>query len=166
MQNFPLEIAHLTPVGGYWPVGSEIDSRPLMAAFAKAGREIALPRLDRREGPARFLAWSAGDSLTPDAFGIPSPLAGARELRPALLLVPLLAFDRRGRRLGQGAGIYDRILAALRPQGPVAIGLAHAVQEMDAVPAGPLDATLDWVVTEKEAIRCGHRQSAVGNPQS
>jgi 5-formyltetrahydrofolate cyclo-ligase len=93
-------------------------------------------------------------------------LAGARELRPALLLVPLLAFDRRGRRLGQGAGIYDRILAALRPQGPVAIGLAHAVQEMDAVPAGPLDATLDWVVTEKEAIRCGHRQSAVGNPQS
>jgi 5-formyltetrahydrofolate cyclo-ligase len=155
MENFPLEIAHVTPVGGYWPVGAEMDPRPLMAAFAKAGRQVALPRLATRDGPARFLLWRDGQPLAPDAFGVPSPLSSSGEVAPSLLLVPLLAFDRGGRRLGQGAGIYDRILAAMKPSGVLAVGLAHATQEMDVVPAGPLDASLDWVVTDREAIRCG-----------
>jgi len=154
LEHFPSEIAHITPVGGYWPTGSELDPRPLMAAFAKAGSQLALPRLDVRDGPARFLRWQAGEPLTADAFAVPSPLAAAPELRPRLLLTPLLAFDRGGRRLGQGAGIYDRIIAALRPQGVLAVGLAHASQEVELVPVGPFDATLDWVITDREAINC------------
>ncbi|HWA00464.1 MAG TPA: 5-formyltetrahydrofolate cyclo-ligase [Caulobacterales bacterium] len=153
MEAFPLDLAQLTPVAGYWPVGGEIDPRPLLAALAKAGREIALPRMETRAGPARFFAWRTGEALTADAFGVPSPPVG-RELRPRLILTPLLAFDRAGHRLGQGGGHYDRILAVRRAEGALAVGLAYSEQEMQAVPAGPLDAPLDWVVTEREAIRC------------
>lgn len=154
MERFPVELARFDPIGGYWPVGGEMDPRPLLAALAKAGRTIGLPRLETRTGPAAFLRWDDG-ALSADAFGVPSPPMTAREVAPKLLLVPLLAFDRVGRRLGQGAGIYDRVLAALKPVGVVACGIAYAAQEMDLVPAGALDETLDWVVTEKEAIRCG-----------
>ncbi|MES1202786.1 MAG: 5-formyltetrahydrofolate cyclo-ligase [Pseudomonadota bacterium] len=153
MEMFPLELAHLTPVAGYWPVGGEIDPRPLLAAFAKAGRDIALPRMETRAGPARFFAWHAGEALSADAFGVPSPPIGA-EMKPRLILVPLLAFDRAGGRLGQGGGHYDRILGLYRAQGAVAVGLAYAEQEMPRVPTGPHDAPLDWVVTSREAIRC------------
>jgi len=154
MENFPIEPAALNPIGSYWPIGSEMDPRPLMAALAKAGRTIALPRAEARDAPVRFLAWD-GVVLTPDAFGAPSPPREAKEIAPRLVIVPLLAFDRTGGRLGQGGGVYDRTLAALRPRGVLAIGLAYAAQELDSVPAGPEDQPLDWVITEQEAIRCG-----------
>lgn len=153
MEAFPMELAGLTPVAGYWPVGGEIDPRPLLAALAKAGRQIALPRVETRAGAAKFYAWNVGEALSADAFGVPSPPPG-QELHPHLILVPLLAFDRAGHRLGQGGGHYDRILARYRPEGAIAAGLAYAEQELKAVPAGPLDAPLDWVITPSEAIRC------------
>lgn len=153
IENFPIELARLTPVAGYWPVGGEIDCRPLLAALAKAGRHVALPRMETRNGPARFYAWGSG-ALKADAFGVPSPPPGSAELRPRLILAPLLAFDRAGRRLGQGGGHYDRIIALYRAEGAIAVGLAYAEQEMPAVPAGSHDAPLDWVVTPREAIRC------------
>ncbi len=134
--------------------GREIDPRPLLAALAKAGRKVALPRMQAREGPARFLAWDAGEALTADAFGVPSPPAKSRDLKPKLILTPLLAFDRTGRRLGQGGGHYDRILGVARAEGAVAVGLAYAQQEMDLVPTGVFDTPLDWIVTDREAIRC------------
>jgi len=154
IENFPLELAKLSPVGGYWPVGGEIDGRPLLAALAKAGRTVCLPRMETRKGPARFLAWRGGEALTADAFGVPSPPPDGADLAPRLLLVPLLAFDRAGRRLGQGGGHYDRIISLYRAHGCVAVGLAYAEQEMDLVPTGPHDALLDWVLTPAEAIRC------------
>lgn len=153
MEHFPLELAKLSPVAGYWPVGGEIDGRPLLAALAKAGRVVALPRMIAREGPAHFYVWRAGDALTADAFGVPSPPPG-KEVTPRMILTPLLAFDRGGRRLGQGGGHYDRIISLYRAHGCVAVGLAYAEQEMERVPAGVHDALLDWVVTPKEAIRC------------
>lgn len=153
IENFPLELARLSPVAGYWPVGGEIDPRPLLAALAKAGREIALPRVDTRTGPTHFYVWDSGIALKADAFGVPSPPPG-EEKRPRLILTPLLAFDRTGRRLGQGGGHYDRILALYRAEGAIAVGLAFAEQEMDVVPAGAHDAPLDWVLTPREAIRC------------
>ncbi|MGE3142396.1 MAG: 5-formyltetrahydrofolate cyclo-ligase [Hyphomonadaceae bacterium] len=163
IQTFPLEAAANGPAAGYWPVGGEIDPRPLMAALAKAGLKIALPRMATRDGPARFLLWEAGRMLAADAYGVLSPPADAPEVRPRLLLVPLLAFDRAGRRLGQGGGHYDRILAALRPRGGItAVGLAYAAQELPEVPAGPTDQALDWVATEREAIRCGPPQGLRG----
>ncbi len=154
IDNFPLELAKLSPVAGYWPVGGEIDGRPLLAALAKAGRTVALPRMESRAGPARFLAWKGTEALTADAFGVPSPPATGADLSPRLFLVPLLAFDRCGGRLGQGGGHYDRIISLYRAHGAIAAGLAYAEQEMDAVPTGPHDAHLDWVITPKEAIRC------------
>ena len=78
--------------------------------------------------------------------------AGGEEVRPDWLLVPLVAFDRAGRRLGYGGGYYDRTLAAL--PGAVAVGCAHSVQEMPVVPAGPDDVRLPWVATENGVIEC------------
>ncbi|MBS0386795.1 MAG: 5-formyltetrahydrofolate cyclo-ligase [Proteobacteria bacterium] len=155
IENFPLELATLSPVAGYWPVGSEIDGRPLLAALAKAGRVVALPRMETRAGPARFLAWRSGEALTADAFGVPAPPPTGADLAPRLILVPLLAFDRAGHRLGQGGGHYDRIISLYRAHGCVAVGLAYAEQEMGLTPHGAHDAHLDWVITPKEAIRCG-----------
>ena len=154
IDHFPLELATLSPVGGYWPVGGEIDGRPLLAALAKAGRTVALPRMQTRAGPARFLTWNSGEALSADAFGVPAPPATGADLAPRLILVPLLAFDRNGNRLGQGGGHYDRIISLYRAHGAIAVGLAYAEQEMGVVPTGAHDAQLDWVVTPKEAIRC------------
>ncbi len=154
IENFPLELAQLSPVAGYWPVGGEIDGRPLLAALAKAGRVVALPRMESRNGPARFLAWRGNEVLTADAFGVPSPPKTGADLAPRLILTPLLAFDRAGRRLGQGGGHYDRIISLYRAHGAIAVGLAYAEQEMGQVPTGSHDAHLDWVITPKEAIRC------------
>jgi len=154
IENFPVELARIGgPVSGYWPFGGEIDCRPLMAGLAKAGLVVALPRMDTRDGPARFLIWEGGP-LRPDAFGVMAPPTEARDVFPKIILTPLLAFDRTGARLGQGGGHYDRTLAKLKPQGAVAVGIAYAAQEMDEVPTGPLDQPMDWIVTEKEAIRC------------
>lgn len=154
IENFPLELARHEPVAGYWPVAGEIDGRPLLAALAKAGRQVCLPRMETRAGPARFYLWRAGDALSADAFGVPSPPPKGPELSPRLILAPLLAFDRAGRRLGQGGGHYDRIISLYRAHGAVAVGLAYAEQEMQRVPAGDRDALLDWVITPREAIRC------------
>lgn len=162
IENFPLELATLSPVAGYWPVGGEIDGRPLLAALAKAGRVVALPRMETRLGPARFIAWRGDETLAADAFGVPSPPPTGADLSPRLLLVPLLAFDRAGRRLGQGGGHYDRIISLYRAHGCIAAGLAYAEQEMDQVPTGPHDAHLDWVITPSEAIRCPRGESLPG----
>jgi len=162
IENFPLELAKLSPVAGYWPVGGEIDGRPLLAALAKAGRTVALPRMESRQGPARFLQWRGNETLRPDAFGVPSPPADGADLSPRLFLIPLLAFDRAGRRLGQGGGHYDRIINLYRAHGAIAVGLAYAEQEMGVVPTGPHDAHLDWIITPKEAIRCGRGEGLRG----
>jgi 5-formyltetrahydrofolate cyclo-ligase len=155
IEMFPLELARLSPVAGYWPVGGEIDSRPLLAALAKAGRQIALPRMPARDALAQFLVWRAGDALKADAYGVPSPPANSPPLKPRLILTPLIAFDRAGRRLGQGGRHYDPILSVYRAEGAIAVGLSYSAQEMPLVPTGPHDAPLDWVITEREAIRCG-----------
>ncbi len=153
--HFPLELARLSPVAGYWPVGAEIDGRPLLAALAKAGRDIVLPRMESRNGAARFLAWRNDEALSADAFGVPAPPTKDQDFAPLLILTPLLAFDRAGNRLGQGGGHYDRIIAQHRALGAIAMGLAYAEQEMQRVPTGAHDAPLDWVLTPREAIRCG-----------
>jgi 5-formyltetrahydrofolate cyclo-ligase len=155
IENFPVELARVSPAAGYWPVGSEIDPRPLLAALQRVGGAVLLPRMESRNGPARFLAWRGSEALTADAFGVPSPPKSAEEATPKLILVPLLGFDRAGNRLGQGGGHYDRIIAFYRPLGAIAVGVAYAEQEMARVPVGAHDQKLDWVLTPKEAIRCG-----------
>ncbi len=162
IDRFPLDLAREGPVAGYWPLGGEIDPRPLMAALARVGLAVALPRMMNRAGDARFLLWENGALLKADAFGVLAPPADAPAVRPKLVLTPLLAFDRAGRRLGQGGGHYDRLIGALRPHGLIAVGLAYSAQEMGEIPAGPHDQPLDWVVTEREAIRCGPAEGLRG----
>ncbi len=140
-------------VSGYWPLGDEIDPRPLMAALAERGHRLALPAIRGADQPLDFRAWTPGEALQPADFGTQEPLAGAEELRPALLLVPLLAFDAAGYRLGYGGGFYDRSLALLRGAGDIlAVGLAYAGQQVAAVPREATDQPLDLVVTDRGVL--------------
>jgi 5-formyltetrahydrofolate cyclo-ligase len=140
-------------IAGYWPIRDELDPRPLLQALAERGYRLALPVSIAQGEPLAFRAWAAGDTLAPDIMGIEAPLPSAPETVPSLVLVPMLAFDRARRRLGYGAGFYDRTLAALRGAGTtVAVGLAFAAQEVERVPVAEDDAALDAVVTEEGAI--------------
>lgn len=139
-------------IAGYWPMGDEMDPRPLMLALASRGHAIALPVTPPRGQPLAFHAWAPGAALRPGPMGTSEPVAG-EALRPDVVLVPLLAFDRTGRRLGYGGGYYDRTLAAL--PGAKAIGIAYAGQEMPEVPAGPQDMRLPLIATEDSVIICG-----------
>jgi 5-formyltetrahydrofolate cyclo-ligase len=139
-------------IAGYWPMGGEMDPRPLMLALASLGHPLALPVTPPRGQPLAFRAWAPGAALRPGPIGTSEPVAG-EELRPDVLLVPLLAFDRAGRRLGYGGGYYDCTLAALPGAKP--IGIAYAGQEMPEVPAGPQDMRLPLIATEDSVIICG-----------
>lgn len=141
-------------VSAYWPVGDELDCRPVMRALAESGHEIGLPVVTARATPLTFRRWRPGDRLEPAGFGLQVPAASRPEVVPELLLVPLLAFDRRGGRLGYGGGFYDRTLALLQARGPaLAVGLAYAGQELAELPCGPTDRPLDWIVTESETLK-------------
>lgn len=134
----------------YKALGAEIDPRPLGDALVRKGWRLALPAVIDLQGPLEFRAWSPRDTLAHDLAGLPAPLDSAAPVVPGLILVPLLAFDRRGYRLGQGGGFYDRTFEALRrlPRPPPLVGLAFGGQELDAVPNGPLDQPLDGILTE------------------
>jgi len=146
-------LAAITPlagmvVSGYWPIRTEIDPRPALKALA-AARRIVLPVVEGPGRPLGFRFWSPGAAMIPGVFGarIPAEEEGAE---PEILIVPLLAFDARGYRLGYGGGFYDRTLERLRATRPtVAIGYAYAAQEVEAVPTEPTDQKLDMMVTEE-----------------
>lgn len=143
-------------ISGYWPMRSEIDPRPVMTALAARGHPLGLPVVVGKGRPLVFRAWRPGDELMAGSFGTQVPGIDQKEVVPHLLLVPLLAFDRAGYRLGYGGGFYDRTLAALRAVGPaVAVGLAFSAQEVKSVPHDATDARLDWIVTEAHAIEIG-----------
>jgi 5-formyltetrahydrofolate cyclo-ligase len=142
-------------VASYVSIHDELDTRPLLEALESRGFRAAAPCIVERDSPLVFRAHDVFGGLVPGKFGsIPEPPLAAPELEPDLLLVPLLAFDRRCHRLGYGRGYYDRTLAALRARRAiVAVGLAFAAQEMLSLPVSDTDQRLDWIVTEKELIR-------------
>ena len=141
-------------VSAFWPIGDEPDTRPLLAALAENGFRTALPVTVRR-GPLVFRQWRPGDPTLPGAKNIPEPMASAQALDPDLLFVPLACFDRRGHRIGYGAGHYDRSLAALRASGPVtAVGVAYSAAQAPEIPDEPHDQRLDFILTERELIDC------------
>lgn len=161
-RNFPSDrLSSFKAISGYHPLGAELDPGPLMARFATAGAAIALPAAMDRAEPLAFRLHDSAQPLVPDAFGIPAPPASAAVALPDLIITPILAFDRRGGRLGQGAGCYDRTIAALRAVRPVfVLGLAYADQEIDAAPVEAHDQRLDAILTEegyievRKDIRC------------
>ena len=156
-------------VSGYWPLDGELDIRPLLHQIHEQGHPIGLPVVRGKGQPLLFRRWSPGMALVECSFRVLTPPEGAPEIVPDVLLVPLLAFDREGFRLGYGGGFYDRTLEKRRheahsggahsghpvPRGPIlAIGMAFAAQETECLPRGPFDQRLDWIVTEAWARQC------------
>lgn len=143
-------------VSGFIPYKSEISTMPLLNRLRRSGWKTALPVVIAQGEPLIFRAWMPGDPLVPGVWDIPIPTDSAEEVLPDVLLVPMLAFDRRGFRLGYGGGFYDRTLEKLRElKSVIAIGVAYHAQMVDQVPRGPHDAPLDFVMTEEETFRCG-----------
>ena len=141
-------------VSGFTPFKDEIDTLPLLEALSQTGLTIAMPRVAGAH--LTFHAWRPGDPLVAGRYGQPEPEAGTPEIRPGLMMTPLLAFDRRGCRLGYGGGFFDRVLADYRI--PLTIGLAYAMQEVEVVPTEPHDQSLAWIATERELIDCRAQQ--------
>ncbi len=142
-------------VSAYASIGDEVGTAPLLAALHEAGFSVGLPVTGRRGTALAFRRWHPDVAMVSGRMDIPEPPPDAEAVVPDLLFVPLAAFDRRGHRIGYGAGFYDRTLAALRRQrSVVAVGVAFAGQEVLFVPAEAHDEPLDFVVTEKDMIAC------------
>jgi 5-formyltetrahydrofolate cyclo-ligase len=150
---FPIALKPGGVVSGFSPLKSEINPIALMRKLSDAGAQLALPVVAGRGKPLIMRAWNFGAPLASGVWGIREPMPDAPEVAPDILLVPLLAFDCAGHRIGYGAGYYDMTIAKFRAIKPiVAVGIAYAAQEIDAVPTTPRDARLDLVLTEREVI--------------
>ena len=156
-RGLPVELtAQRQIVSGFFPYKSEISTVPLLTRLAGEGWSVALPIVVGQGLPLVFRAWQPGDATVPGIWGIPMPPESNPEVLPDVLLVPMLAFDRAGYRLGYGGGFYDRTLEKLRKLKPVvAVGVAYSAQEVDAVPHGAHDQPLNFIMTEKATLTCG-----------
>jgi 5-formyltetrahydrofolate cyclo-ligase len=140
---------HVTTVAAYLPIRSELDALPLIYALRGLGYEICLPVVVGPAQPLSFRPGTVDGALETGGFGLRFP-AGGEPVVPEVLVVPLVAFDDAGHRLGYGGGYYDRTLAALRASGPVhAFGFAYAAQRVPSLPATDTDMRLDAVITER-----------------
>ncbi len=141
------------PVAGYMPIRSELDPLPAMTALDWAGRPVCVPVVQDKGAALAFHKWYPGAEMTDGAYGARVP-RNPVPMTPRILIVPLLAFDAQGMRLGYGGGFYDRTLACLRAADPDthAIGFAFAAQEQPGLPTEPTDARLDGLVTEAETL--------------
>ncbi len=152
-RQFPLAIMPGMIVSGFMSLKNEINPLPLMRKLAGQGARLALPVVAGRGKPLIMREWVFGEPLVAGVWGIREPKPEAAVVDPDILLVPLLAFDRAGHRIGYGAGYYDLTLTQLRARNPViAVGLAFAAQEVANIPATPRDARLDLVLTEREVL--------------
>jgi 5-formyltetrahydrofolate cyclo-ligase len=155
-QRFPNPRGRVAAV--YHGLGSELSALPLADWLASAGWTLALPSVEgvspeQPGGHMVYRRWTPGEVLARDAIGLVAPPPGQPIVEPDLVVTPLLAFDRQGRRLGQGGGYYDRALAALRARKSVfVLGLAYVGQETHGLPDEPHDQRLDAILTESEYI--------------
>lgn len=139
-------------VGFCWPMDNEPDLRPLIEDWIREGKNgfaALLPVVVKPKAPLAFRAWAPGTPLQADRYGIPTPSGGDFVL-PEALLIPVVAFDAAGYRLGYGGGFFDRTLASLRPR-PFAIGIGFELSRVDSIRPGPHDERLDAMVTESHA---------------
>lgn len=161
LENLP-EFMTDANVAGYWAVRGELPLNLAVASLARREQHYFLPVLGAMR-QLHFAEHSTGAPITHNRFGIPEPAISAdRWLAPRdmdVILLPLLAFDRQGHRLGSGGGWYDASLAFLRegprPAAPLLVGIGYAFQEVEAVPSEPWDVDLDYVATDSELIACG-----------
>ena len=151
-----LSLRRASIVSGFSAIKDEIDAGPLLARLADEGYRLALPVMQGKGKPLLFRAWAPGDEMGVGHLGHRRAASRSRPvLEPDVVLVPLLAFDAAGYRLGYGGGFYDRTLAALRENKPiVAVGIAYDELEVDAVPHHDYDQRIDWVLTPSGPLRC------------
>lgn len=141
-----------TVISGYWPLHGEFDVRPVFLSLGKAGFTLALPVIETAKAPLIFRRYVPGDTLLKDTkHDIYEPLSSAQILVPEVLLVPLVAFDRNGFRLGLGGGYYDRTLAGMSKR--ITIGVGYADAEVEKIPNEAHDVKMDYILTEKEWIK-------------
>jgi 5-formyltetrahydrofolate cyclo-ligase len=146
---------HGATVSGFASLPDEFRLWPLLRSLSSQGYPLALPVMQGKGKPLIFRAWSPGDAMDSGVWGIAEPKADKAVLEPDILLVPLLAFDAAGWRLGYGGGFYDRTLKGLRARkSVVAIGIAFDEQQVDAVPHLDYDERIDWVLTPSGPILC------------
>ncbi|MBL6954559.1 MAG: 5-formyltetrahydrofolate cyclo-ligase [Alphaproteobacteria bacterium] len=158
----PLSPASIISV--YWPMGDELDSRPLLDALIQAGHGVALPVVLGAGQALCFRVWRPGDALANSSFGVSEPLAAAAAVTPNVVAAPFLAYNAQGFRLGYGGGYYDRTIRALRQSVPglLAVGFGYAAQAMAALPYDDHDEALDWLVNERGAQQFPRQRSGPG----
>lgn len=146
-------------IAGYWAVDGELPLMAVMGGLLARAQQYCLPVVGV-DGRLSFAPWRPGDAIATNRYGIPEPVCASTDLLDPdaldVVLVPLLGFDRRGHRLGFGGGYYDRSFAFLQARAdvgkPVLVGVAYALQEIDALDEQPWDVRLDYVATERELI--------------
>jgi len=144
-----------TAVSAFAPLSDELRLWPLLRRLSGEGVRLALPVMQGKGKPLVFRTWTPGDAMDSGVWGIAEPKADKPVVEPDILLMPLLAFDRQGWRLGYGGGFYDRTLQGLRARKQViAVGLGYDEQEVDAVPRLDYDQRLDWVLTPSGPRKC------------
>ncbi|MBK8009247.1 MAG: 5-formyltetrahydrofolate cyclo-ligase [Rhizobiales bacterium] len=150
--DLPFGVPEGAVVSGWFAMGTELNPYPLMKRIAEEdGSSLALPAI--ADGELVFRAWVPGMELKRVGFGLSEPGPEAKEVDPDILLVPLLAFDLKGYRIGYGKAFFDRGLARLRAKKKIiAVGLAFDEQCVETVPTEPHDERLDYVITE-EGVR-------------
>ncbi len=139
-------------IAAYFPIDSELDCLPLVQELRKRGGEILLPFIIEDNKNMVFRLWQENEQLKNGLYGIKTPNDNAPILAPDLIILPLLAFDKKGARVGYGKGFYDRAIAELKFN-PVLVGYAYSVQEIDYIESESHDIGLDFIVSEKEVRR-------------
>ena len=153
-----LFLAHVEPalginIAGYWPIESEMNVLPLLGRLHELGYNLCLPVVVECTRVLSFRKWRPNDPTEVADFGVRIPVQTANEVIPQLLIVPLIAFDERGYRLGYGGGYYDSTLWQLASSRPITVGVGFEAQRITEVPTEPHDVSLDWVITDECARR-------------
>jgi len=149
-----IELPHGSIISAYWPIGSEIDVRPLITELYNQGYEICLPCVVEKNAPLSFRQWEPEAVMVKSSnFKIFEPCKNQHEeLIPTILIVPLLAFDKSKHRLGYGGGFYDRTIEKLRSENPalITLGVSYDGQQIEKIPSEDWDVKLDKIVTESK----------------
>ena len=136
-------------IGGYYPYNYEVDAIKILEKFENHNCQISLPKI-KKDSQMDFFSWSTKDPLVINKYGIPEPTSD-KIVYPNVLLVPLVAFDKKFNRIGYGGGFYDRYIKKIKKNKKVTtIGLAYSFQEVKKIPTNNFDVKLDYVVTEKK----------------
>ena len=142
-------------VSGYLPIGNEINTLPTLTALTDAGHQTCLPVVIENDCPLDFRLWVEGSPLEGGPLNTRHPASNAIQVKPNVLLVPLLAYDDDGNRLGWGGGFYDRTLGGYKSEGRpvIAIGACYDDQHIAHLPFDEFDMPMNWIVTEKLILK-------------